>query len=130
MLNSPQSPYFTPALKPQLDFPLKKTSQNKSGAALGVGMEREKMEDEVRKEEQDVGLSPSHACLLFAGAEAPPTPPAQFLHPALPYLVRHSRQGVRRSCNWNTDYMNNEPETTRMSRNRDQGLETIMNRQF
>lgn len=75
MLNSPQSPYFTPALKPQLDFPLKKTSQNKSGAALGVGIEREKMEDEVQKEEQDVGLSPSHACLLFAGAEAPPPLP-------------------------------------------------------
>ena len=37
MLNSPQSPYFTNALKPWLDFLLNKTSQDKSGASLGWG---------------------------------------------------------------------------------------------
>lgn len=32
------------------------------------------------------------------------------------------RRGVRRSCDWNTDYMNNETETTRKTGNRDQPL--------
>lgn len=97
MLSSPQSPYFTPALKPQLDFPLKKTSQNKSGASLRVGMERKK-EDEVGKEEQeeDVGLSPSHArvsCSCLLGQSLPVSPSSStphLLHPAQEaYSVRH-----------------------------------------
>lgn len=99
-LNSPQSPYFTNALKPQLDFPLKKTSQNKSGASLGEGMEREKKkktEDEMGKKEkrEDVSLSPSHAyvCVLVCWSRVspfhPPTnQPPTFLRLALPVKSR------------------------------------------
>lgn len=78
---------------------------------------------------------------LFAGAKSPyftllinpPIPPPSpfWTDPSPGGLLSTShRQGVRWDCNWNTDYMNNEPETTRMARNRDRGLETIMNRHF
>lgn len=66
---------------------------------------------------------------LFAGAESPHFTLLINFHPALAaqsraqeaLLSTSHRQSVRRSCNWNTDYMNNEPQTTRMTRNRDQG---------
>lgn len=69
-------------LKPQLDFPLKKTSQNKSGASPRVCMQKKKAQDEVEKEqeEEDVGLSPSHACvsvLVCWGRVSPFHPPNQ-----------------------------------------------------
>lgn len=80
------------------------------------------------------------SCLL--GAQSPhftllikPPPPPQpgpdwtELSPGGLLSTSH-RQGGRRSCNWNTDYMNNEPQTTIMTRKRDQGLETIMNMLF
>lgn len=135
MLNSPQSPYFTNALKPWLDFLLNKTSHDKSGASLGWGWWgwRGRKKRRMRREEEDLGLPPSPAfvsssCLLMQRlpiSSSQSTP--HLLHPAPEpspggFLSTSHRQGVRRNCNWNTDYMNNEPETTRMTRNRDQGL--------
>lgn len=102
-----------------------------SGGGGGDGEEEKKRR--MRREEEDLGLPPSPAfvsssCLLMQRlpiSSSQSTP--HLLHPAPEpspggFLSTSHRQGVRRNCNWNTDYMNNEPETTRMTRNRDQGL--------
>lgn len=74
--------------------------------------------------------------LLFVGFhppnQTPPPPPSPACTEPRPggLLSMSHRQGVRRSCNWNMDYMNNEPDSTRKTRNRDQAFEMIMNRKF
>lgn len=107
------------------------------------GKGKEQKADKSRREGCGFVSIACFLCLwLFAGAGFPPLPPPSNQPPAPPpsparaelspggLLSASRRQGVRRSCNWNTNYMNNEPETTAMTRNRDQGTEMITNRQF
>lgn len=83
-----------------------------------------------------MGVSPITRCLCLCScllgqsthASPPPNPAQTELSPGL-HSMTH-RQGVRKRCSWIMDYMNNEPETMRMTMDRDQGFEAIINRQF
>lgn len=129
ILKSSQSQYCSPEPKPWLDFPLKICLRRGQVPPSGWGVRGGKEMGDVKGEGSGFG---SVTCLCLRSClldftplnQTPPSPPSPVCAELRPrgLLSMSHRQGVRRSCNWNMDYMNNEPASTASTRKGRSGL--------